>query len=178
MSKLLYPLSISPGLGYSPSSGPPVGGFPYNQGPGFFGQSMDSVMPIRYNEFGFGRKKSFGCNTYGGKKKRTNSFGKRTNSFGKRTNSFGKRTNSFGYPLMNQPSKTLNESRFPRYPSGPGNTPGGTSVSVFPSMPNTGQYWAYGKPRNRRSKIKKSRRKSHRKSRRKSHRKSRRKSNG
>ena len=164
MSKLLYPLSISPGLGYSPSSGPPVGGFPYNQGPGFFGQSMDSVMPIRYNEFGFGRKKSFGCNTYGGKKKRTNSF--------------GKRTNSFGYPLMNQPSKTLNESRFPRYPSGPGNTPGGTSVSVFPSMPNTGQYWAYGKPRNRRSKIKKSRRKSHRKSRRKSHRKSRRKSNG
>lgn len=44
----LLDMNYFPGLGYSPAGGPPVGGYGYTPGPGFFGkQPMDSLLPRR-----------------------------------------------------------------------------------------------------------------------------------
>ncbi len=55
MSTIKFPLDFKPGLGYSPNSGPPVGGWPMLQGSGFYDQSLKSVLP----NFGRSRKKKF-----------------------------------------------------------------------------------------------------------------------
>jgi hypothetical protein len=63
---------------------------------------------------------------------------------------FGRRFGS-SYPLMNQPSFSLNETTFPRFPVGPGNTPGGDGGVFLQGMPSFQQYWGFSKTRARKS---------------------------
>lgn len=53
-NNIKFPLNFKTGLGYSPNSGPPVGGWPAPPGEGFFGQPLSTVLPgVRL----FGKKK-------------------------------------------------------------------------------------------------------------------------
>lgn len=156
MSKIEFKLSdtFRPGLGYSPAAAGPVGGWSYTPGPGFFDkQPMNSILP---RLTGPGSKPTNG-----------HFFGKGRKG----------RRRSFGYPLMNTPSSEINMQMFPRYPVGPGNTPGGLNGSTwFPSLPGINQYWGFGnkrkskktrKPKRKSKKTRRPKRKS-RKSRRRS----------
>ncbi len=59
-----FPLNFQTGLGWSPAAGPPVGGLGMTPGQGFYGQSLQSVLPNgsnpTSNKHFFGRKKHFG----------------------------------------------------------------------------------------------------------------------
>jgi hypothetical protein len=57
---------------------------------------------------------------------------------------------------MNRPSQNLNEVMFPRYPVGPGNTPGGDGGVWLQGMPGFQSYWGFG--RRRRTSKKRSKR--------------------
>lgn len=136
-----FPMNFPAGLGYSPAAAGPVGGWSYTPGPGFFSrQPMDSLLP-RLSGPGSTPRSSFG-------KRR---FSKRR---------FSKRR--FGYPLMNLPSQELNQSSFPRYPVGPGNSPGGVGGPFMQSgTVNFNTYWGFGN-RRRSRKSRRSRRRSRR----------------
>lgn len=46
------PFNFSKGLGYSPNSGPPVGGWNYNPVNTFFGEKLNLLLPYGRNHFG------------------------------------------------------------------------------------------------------------------------------
>jgi hypothetical protein len=115
-----FPMNFPSGLGYSPSAAGPVGGWSYTPGPGFFGkQPMYSLLPILSGP---------GSTPVNG-------------------HFFGRR--AFGYPLMNNPSKELNQSMFPRYPVGKGDTFGGDGGVWLQGMPNFQSYWGFGRKHSR-----------------------------
>jgi len=153
-----FPLDFKTGLGYSPNSGPPQGGWPKLPGSNFYGQPLNSLLPN-------GSTPTSNMHFFGGHKRKR--FPKQVIIMNCNNKSKGKR-HKFGYPLMNQPSSSLNLQMFPRYPVGTGNTPGGSGGVFLQGMPTTNQYWGFGRRRRSRKSKRKSRksRRSRRRSRR------------
>jgi len=58
------PLDFKTGLGYSPNSGPPVGGWSYNPVSTFFGDNLSAILPSGRTYFGRRRRRSFGNTAY------------------------------------------------------------------------------------------------------------------
>ena len=134
-----FPLNFQTGLGYSPNSGPPQGGWENTPGTQFYQMPLYSILPNgstpTSNQHFFGRPRPPKI-----------------------------KPRYFGYPLMNQPSSTLDMQMFPAYPVGPGDTSGGDGGQFLQGLPSFQQYWGFGK--RRRSRKRKSRRSHKRKSRR------------
>jgi hypothetical protein len=133
MSNIKFPLEFKPGLGYSHNSGPPVGGWEMTPGSGFYGQSLNSILPaptVPRPNYGFGSKKRR-------RKSKRKSVKK----------SRRKLRRKFGFPLMNIPQGILDMKSFPKYPVGPGNTSGGTGGVFLQGMPNFQSYWGFGRKR-------------------------------
>lgn len=141
MSNIKFPLEFKPGLGYSHNSGPPVGGWEMTTGSGFYGQSLDSILPaptVPRPTYGFGSKKRR-------RKSRIKTMKK----------SKRKLKRKFGYPLTNIPQGNLDMKSFPKYPVGLGNTPGGTGgVWLQSGAVNHNSFWGFGKKRRTSKKYK------------------------
>lgn len=178
---------IKPGMGWSPSSGPPVGGQGMMPMSTFYGDNVNALLPDKRVKWNYGRRTKVSLNertkvkskksSNKGRKKlmklpksmnckfgeRTNVSSKRTNVSSKRTNMSSKRTREFGnraYPVTNQPNPTISDT-FPLPPTGSGRSPGGTGGSVWlPQMPNFQQFWGFGRrmSKNKRRKSRVSRR--------------------
>lgn len=131
MTNPAVPLDFKTGLGYSPNSGPPVGGWSYQPVSTFFGDNLNQLLPS-------GR-------TYFGGKRRRRRFS---------NNPKKKRFGNPAYPLSNQPNPSIDMKTFPLPPIGPGLTPGGDGGVWLQGMPNFDSYWAYGKSKKRSSKRK------------------------
>lgn len=121
------------GLGWSPSSAGPVGGWDNTPGSNFYQQPLDSLLPRLSgpgsNPTNFGKSKK--------KKKKSKSKTKK----GYKRQSKRKQKRRFGYNLMNEPSRTINESVFPNNPVGPSDTSGGLSGTWLMGLPNFNSFW-------------------------------------
>ena len=145
MNEYKLPFEFTTGLGYSPSGGPPVGGALYTPGTGFFGQSIESILPNGSNPTSdlhfFGKPRKVRHNKNKNKNKNTNKNKNRSITRRLKRRSI----RQFGnYPLTNLPDNNIDMQIFPKTPIGPGNTSGGDGGNWFPSLPSTGQFWGFG----------------------------------
>ncbi len=133
MTDPAVPLNFKTGLGYSPNSGPPVGGWEYQPVSTFFGDPLNQLLPSGRTYFGRSRSRK------------------------------GRRFSNRAYPLSNQPNPNIDMKTFPLTPIGPGTSSGGDGGVWMQGMPNFNSYWGYGKSRRRKSRRRKSRKRKSRK---------------
>ena len=134
--------SIKPGHGYSPNSGPPVGGFTYMPVSSFFGENMHKLMPRR----SYGKRKNNSRKRKSNKRKFSKKRRFSSKKFQKKIRKIRRKTRkrrSYGsaYPLSGQPNPKINMKQFPARPNGPGDTPSGSGGQQLQGLPSFQQRW-------------------------------------
>ena len=177
---VVFPLDIKPGLGMSPFSGPPQGGWGYTPGTQFYQMPLYSILPNgstpTSNKHFFGTRsplsplrspasprrrsprretifiihrspkklKSKPWNAHSRPPRAKKSKYRNYEQYAREKKILTQMGRRFGYPLMNQPSSTIDMQMFPRYPVGDSNSSGGNSGVWLQGMPSFQQYWGFG----------------------------------